>query len=106
MAHRPKVDLSMNKQGYAKINLRPGKDDDLIADLKRIPKTERSEYLRRIWRASLGSSNQENQLDLGAIRAVMESVLDSRLILPAADASDVSDGKDSLDSLDSDFLLE
>ncbi len=99
---------------YLKIWLNPDDDKDIAEWWDSLPLGERSKLAREVLRAGLqvygtDTTSQQQQIDLGAIRQIFESVLDSKLsnlsfVQHSPDEDEDED--DPLQSLDDSFLLE
>jgi hypothetical protein len=106
--------MSKSKKPYIKIWLNPDDDSDLVDWWESLPAGERSKVGRKILRAGLETGGNTDKppsqqpIDLGAIRQVFESVLESKLNSLALvqrrdeDQTDV----DPLQSLDDSFLVD
>jgi hypothetical protein len=97
----------MSKQ-YIKIWLNIENDLDLIEWWKSLPSGERPKIGRDILRAYKDNSANPQPIDLGAIRQVFESVLESKLNSLALVQSRDEDQPDidPLQSLDDSFLVD
>lgn len=97
--------MRMMRAKIVKIHLDPVGDLDLIKDWDSQPHRDKSKTIKDRWRAGLQRGNN-SQLDLAAIRKVIESVLDSKLAgLNLVQGTEKEIVVDLMNELDGDLLL-
>lgn len=96
----------MIRAKIVKVHLDLTDDLDLIEDWNKQPHRDKSKTIKDRWRAGLQQKGNNSQLDLAAIRKVIESVLDSKLAgLNLVQSIEKEIVVDLMSELDDDLLL-